>query len=72
MKVEARRLSDVVGNQLDTDLCIRREDARPFDDVLQLAHVPGPGVLREHVERLRGELEVPLAVLFPVLGEEVT
>ena len=39
---------------LDVNVRTGSEDARPFDGVLELAHIPGPGVAEDLLEGARG------------------
>jgi hypothetical protein len=47
------------------------EQHGPFDDVGQLAHVAGPGVARQHVERAGRDPAGALAVVAGELGQEI-
>src|SRR5206468_6531324 len=64
-------LPDVIRNQLDADAWSGGEDHRALDDVLELAHVARPVVFGEQIQRIGGQLQIALAVLFAVLLQKM-
>ena len=69
-QIERGRRLDDVGDQLGTDLALDGQHRRPLDHVLQLPHVAGPVIRLQQLQCPRRQLQVGLAVLLPVPGEE--
>ena len=67
-RLDFRRKIEVARIQNGTGAAQR---AGRFQSMLQLAHVAGPGVLQEHVQRLRGKLLSPGRLMFGDLVEKM-
>ena len=59
-----------VAHGLAVDALVRRENSQPLDQVLQLAHVPGPGVLLERLDAGVGQLGLAIVARIVFADEE--